>query len=180
MSYKLYARNLPLITDSWNASLTNFVSFSPPNSRSLFVLFSVNNSGGCFPSGPLSISNLNTSSSVRRMWGQSYMSQFTWKSVFGVSDQVRLKPACSATETSYSLEILDIETRSIILSQQRITKALIRLRRCTGWSEPLLFAYVINRFSHDMADIYIFQLGKDKWPKGIQTQDLFQYVQVCC
>ena len=57
------ASPLPRITDSWNASLTNFVSLSVPNSRSAFVLFSVNNRGGCLPSGPLSISNLNTSSS---------------------------------------------------------------------------------------------------------------------
>ena len=26
-------------------------------------------------------------------------------------------------------------------------------RRCAGWSAPLLFAYVINRFSHDMAHL---------------------------
>ena len=31
-------------------------------------------------------------------------------------------------------------------------KALIRCR-CTGWSAPLLFAYGINRFSHDVAHI---------------------------
>ena len=46
------------------------------------------------------------------------MSPVTRKPVFGVSDQVRLKPACSATEASWSLEISDIETRDIILSRQ--------------------------------------------------------------
>ena len=35
----------------------------------------------------------------------------------GVSDQVRLELACSATDTSWSLEILDIETRGILLSK---------------------------------------------------------------
>ena len=30
------------------------------------------------------------------------------KPVFGVYDQVRLKPACSATETSWTLDILSI------------------------------------------------------------------------
>ena len=43
------------------------------------------------------------------------------KAVFGVSDKVRLKPACSVTETtetSQGLEILDIETRGIMLSKQ--------------------------------------------------------------
>ena len=36
------------------------------------------------------------------------MNHITRKPVFRVSDQVRLRPACSATETSYSLEILDL------------------------------------------------------------------------
>ena len=50
----------------------------------------------------------------------------------------------------------DIETRGIILSRQRTTKALTRLRGCAGWSVPLLFAYGINRFSHDVAQIAVF------------------------
>ena len=40
------------------------------------------------------------------------------KPVFGVSDQVRLKPACSADETSEGLEISAIASRDIILSRQ--------------------------------------------------------------
>ena len=43
-----------------------------------------------------------------------------------------------------SLEILAIESRDIILSKQRTTKALIRLHGCAGWSAPLLFAYGIR------------------------------------
>ena len=39
----------------------------------------------------------------------------------------------------------------IILSRQRTTKVLIRLRRCADWSAPLLFSYGISRFSHDRA-----------------------------
>ena len=69
------------------------------------------------------------------------------------SDQVRLKPACSATETSYYLGILDSASIGIILSRQRTTKALIRLPGCADWSAPLLFAYEINRFSHDVAQL---------------------------
>ena len=38
------------------------------------------------------------------------------KPVFGVSDQVR-QTDCPATETSYRLEILYIETRDIMLSR---------------------------------------------------------------
>ena len=49
--------------------------------------------------------------------------------------------------------MLDIESSGIILSKQRITKALIRLHGCAGWSVPLLFAYGINRFSHDVAHL---------------------------
>ena len=44
-------------------------------------------------------------------------------------------------------------SRGIILSRQQTAKVLIRLRRSAGWSAPLLFAYGINRFSHDMAHI---------------------------
>ena len=65
----------------------------------------------------------------------------TRKPVFEVCDQVRLKPVCSATETSYSLEILNLQRRGIILSRQRTTKVLIRLRGCADWSAPLLFVY---------------------------------------
>ena len=54
------------------------------------------------------------------------------KPVFGVSDQVRHKPACAATEASQGLEISDIETRDNILSRQQTTKVLIRLRECAG------------------------------------------------
>ena len=54
------------------------------------------------------------------------MSLVMRKPVFGVFDQIRLKPICAATEASYKLEISDIETRDFILSRQRKTKVLIR------------------------------------------------------
>ena len=74
-----------------------------------------------------------------------YKRASSWENVSsGVSDQVRLKLACSATEASMRLEILVTETRDITLSRQRTTKALIRLRGCAGWSAPLLFAYDIK------------------------------------
>ena len=72
----------------------------------------------------------------------------SWENVSsGVSDQVRIKLACSATEASMRVEILITETRDISLSRQRTTKALIRLRGCAGWSAPLLFAYDIRHVS---------------------------------
>ena len=80
----------------------------------------------------------------------------SWENVSsGVSDQARHKPACAATETSWSLEISAIESRDIILSKQRITKALIRLRECAGWSAPLLFAYDIRHISHGPSQVFI-------------------------
>ena len=42
-----------------------------------------------------------------------------------------------------------LESTGIILSRQRTTKVLIRLR----WSAPLLFAYGIRRYSHDAAHL---------------------------
>ena len=50
------------------------------------------------------------------------MSLVERKPVFRVYDQVRLKPACSATEASQTLEISDIETRDIILPRQANNK----------------------------------------------------------
>ena len=69
----------------------------------------------------------------------------SWESTSsGVSDQVRLKLACSATEASMRLEVLVTKTRDITLSRQRTTKALVRLREFAGWSAPFLFAYDIR------------------------------------
>ena len=60
------------------------------------------------------------------------------KPVFGVSDIVRLKQVSSATETRWKIEISLEASLDMILSNQRITKALIRLCGCAGWSAPLL------------------------------------------
>ena len=54
--------------------------------------------------------------------------------------QLRFKPACSATETRWKIEISLVTSVDMMLSNKRITKALIRLRGCAGWSAPLLFA----------------------------------------
>ena len=76
---------------------------------------------------------------VQNIWASS------WESVSSrVSDQVGLKLACSATEASMKLDILVAESRDITLSRQRTIKALIRQRRCAGWTVPLLFAYDIR------------------------------------
>ena len=56
----------------------------------------------------------------------------TRKPVFGGLDQVRLKPACSATEASWSLENLNLASVGIILSRKPTAMVLIRLRGCAG------------------------------------------------
>ena len=96
----------------------------------------------------------------------------TWENISSeVSDQVRLKLACSGTETSYSLEISAIESRDIILSMQRKTKALISLRGCTGWSAPLLFAYDIRHvFSWPGSNVFMSKI----W--SIVPKQNFSYV----
>ena len=45
-----------------------------------------------------------------------YLSLVVRKPVFGVSDQVRHKPGCSATEDGYRLEISDLGSRGMLLS----------------------------------------------------------------
>ena len=67
------------------------------------------------------------------------MGLITRKRVLGVCDQVRLNLTCSATETSYNIEILHVFSLVIILLLKLITKALSRLRGCAGWSASLLF-----------------------------------------
>ena len=62
------------------------------------------------------------------------------KPVFGVSDKVRFKLACSATETRWKIELSLVARLDMILSNKQITKALIRLRGCAGWSDPFLLA----------------------------------------
>ena len=67
--------------------------------------------------------------------------------VFGVSEYVISKPACSATETSQSVESSLVASLEMILSDKGITKVLIRLPECAGWSVSLLFANPKDRFS---------------------------------
>ena len=71
------------------------------------------------------------------------------KPVFGVSDKVRFKPAGSATGTSYKIQISLVTSLDMVLFKKRITKTLIRLRGCAGWSAPLLFTNFRRQvFSH--------------------------------
>ena len=82
-----------------------------------------------------------------------HLSLIMRKPIFRMYDHERLKPTCSATQTSKSHEIAKEETGVIILPRQQTTKALIRLCGCAGWSAPLLFAYGKNGVSHDVAHL---------------------------
>ena len=53
--------------------------------------------------------------------------------VFRVSNKTKLKPVSSATETTWKIEISFLASLDMILSNKRITKALIRLRGCASW-----------------------------------------------
>ena len=88
------------------------------------------------------------------------------KPICGVFDKVRFNAACSATETSLKIEILLLASLDIILSNKQITKALIRLRRCPGWSAPFSFANPKDRFSHVKAHILS---GKALLGQGVEN-----------
>ena len=68
-----------------------------------------------------------------------YMGLAATKLAFKVSDKVWFKPVSTATETSYKIKVLLVASLDIILSNKQITKVLISLRGCAGWSPPLLF-----------------------------------------
>ena len=55
---------------------------------------------------------------------------------------MRTKLACLATETICKVKILPVASvdTSMVFFYRRLTKALISLRGCAGWSAPLLFA----------------------------------------
>ena len=80
-----------------------------------------------------------------------YMGLVTTKSVFGVSDKGNFKSVCSATEASKKVEFSPVASLDMKLSKKVITKALISLRRCAGWSATVMFANPKDRFSHALA-----------------------------
>ena len=85
----------------------------------------------------LFLCNNNTVSNLINAY--AHMGLVATKPVFGASDEMRFKPACSARETSYKNEISLVASLDMVLSKMRITKALIRLQGCAGLSLPVLF-----------------------------------------
>ena len=61
------------------------------------------------------------------------------KPVFRVSDSVRL-PSLLSHRDKLEIQVFLVANLDMIHSKKKITRALISLRRCAGWSVPLLFA----------------------------------------
>ena len=61
------------------------------------------------------------------------------KTVSGFPTNLRFKPVSSATETNAKIEFSLIANLYMIRFYKGITKVLIRLSICAGWSAPLLF-----------------------------------------
>ena len=67
------------------------------------------------------------------------------KPVFGGLQPGKTQNRPAQLQRLASLDILDLASICIIISKQRTTKALIRLRGCAVWSASLLFAYGIRQ-----------------------------------
>ena len=70
-------------------------------------------------------------------WVHCHLSRDVRKPVFGVSDQVRNKPGCAATEDGWRLEISDLESRGIVLSKWRKQRRWSATRLSRSWSASL-------------------------------------------
>ena len=76
------------------------------------------------------------------------------KPVFRVSDQVRHKPGCTATEDGWRLEISDLGSRGIDCTiRVAKTKALISFAVTAKLIWVFVFAYAKSRFSHNEAQV---------------------------
>ena len=71
---------------------------------------------------------------------------------------IQLHETFLATKTGQNSEILRVSSGFIVLFRKQITKALIRLYECTGWSAPLLFAcnkVSFSRFKTHMVNCFL-------------------------
>ena len=67
------------------------------------------------------------------------------KPAFGVSDKGKLKSVTSATETRYKIGILLVASPDTILSNKRLTKALIRLVCAFAVRKPPKIGFLASR-----------------------------------
>ena len=76
----------------------------------------------------------------------NHMGLVARKPVFGVSNKMRLKPASSATETRFRNENLLVASLDMIVSNKRITKALMRRLVCAFVvRKPLKTGFLASR-----------------------------------
>ena len=73
------------------------------------------------------------------------------KPLFGICDHEMIKPVCSAKETSSKIEILHEASLAMILSRQRMTQTLIRLRGCC--SRAIKSGWLFNSQKFLMSDV---------------------------
>ena len=70
----------------------------------------------------------------------------------------------------------------MVLSKKRITKALIRLRGCAGWSAPMLFANPedsISRVVAQMAYLFILNCAATCMPNYDEAARRIENKEIC-
>ena len=102
-----------------------------------------------------------------------HMGLIARKPVCGVSEKASFKPVSSARETSLKIEISPAASLHIILSKKLITKVLIRLPGCAGWSATVLLANLRrgeDRFFHVEAHMELSILYSEGLPVKISVK----------
>ena len=79
--------------------------------------------------------------------------------VFGVSDKRNSSQSPQLQKLARNLLVASLD---MILSNKRITKMLIRLGGCAGWSLPSLFTNTKHRFSCVQAHYYTMYIHMEK------------------
>ena len=92
------------------------------------------------------------------------------KTGLGVSDQVRHKPGCTATEYGERLEILDLESRGIALSMLRKQRRWSALRLPRSWSASL-FSHMQKAGFLTMRLIYVLYIKGDEVKSKLISTD---------
>ena len=71
---------------------------------------------------------------------ENHLGLIARKPVFGVPSKRVSNQSPQLQRLAKKIEILPVARLNMVLSKKRITKVLIRLRGCAGWSAPVLFA----------------------------------------
>ena len=79
------------------------------------------------------------------------------KHVYKICDHVWLYTACSATEVGYNIKIYH-KTNLVVLASGRISKALIRLQGCAGWSAPTCCSHATMLSYHGQSHSFCYPI----------------------